>query len=64
MFKRLFSNTEEEEKVLAAIKESNLQTMRVVGRGTLVVNTREVTKTDKFRKYAELAEQIVHDSKG
>ena len=60
MLKRLFSN-EDEQKVLTAIRESGLTTMRVVGRGTLTVNTQEVTNTAKFRRYSELAEAIVQN---
>lgn len=59
MFKELFSKKEDEQKVLDAIMKSALTTMRVIGRGTLTVNTKEVTQTEEFKKYAKLAQQIV-----
>lgn len=64
LIKKLFSTDldEEEKKVLNAIKRSGLKTMRVVGRGTLIVDTREVTNTDKFKSYARQAKEIVEKS--
>jgi hypothetical protein len=58
LIKRLLTNSDEK-KVLEAIKESGYTTMRVVGRGTLVVDAKEVTGTDKFKKYTEQAKEIV-----
>ncbi len=51
--------TPDEQKVLDAINNSGLTTMRVVGRGTLTVDVKDVTKTDKFRSYVEQAKNIL-----
>ena len=61
-YKRLFSVNSDEQKVLDAIKESGLKSMRVIGRGTLVVDAKEVTSTDKFKVYAREAKKIVEQS--
>ncbi len=50
---------EEERRILDAIKDSGLKSMRVVGRGTLVVDPREVTGTEKFKQYVSQARQMV-----
>jgi len=51
--------TPDEEEILKAINNSGLKTMRVMGRGTLVVDAQEVTKTDKFKDYAKQAKSVV-----
>jgi hypothetical protein len=61
LIKKLLINSDEQ-KVLDAIIQSGLKTMRVVGRGTLVVDAKEVTGTDKFRSYAEQAKKIVEQN--
>lgn len=49
----------EERKVLDAINSSGLTSMRVIGRGTLTVDAKEVTKTEKFKGYVKQAKIIV-----
>lgn len=49
----------DKQKVLEAINNSGLKTMRVVGRGTLIVDAKEVTNTKKFKDYVEQAKSIV-----
>lgn len=53
----------DEQKILNAIDQSGLQSMRVVGRGTLVVDAKEVTSTEKFKDYAQKAKIIVDQSR-
>lgn len=48
----------DELEVLNAINSSGLKSMRVVGRGTLTVDSKEVTKTDKFKTYVRQAKRI------
>lgn len=64
LIRKLFhiSISSEEQRVLDAIKDSGLKSMRVVGRGTLVVDAKEVTNTDKFKDYAKEAKKIVEGS--
>ena len=50
---------QDERKVLEAINQSGLKSMRVIGRGTLLVDPKEVTNTDKFKSYVEQAKSIV-----
>lgn len=52
----------DEQKVLDAINQSGLKSMRVVGRGTLMVDAKEVTRTEKFKDYARQAKSIVDQS--
>jgi hypothetical protein len=61
LIKKLLTNSDEQ-KVLDAIIQSGLKTMRVIGRGTLVVDAKEVTGTDKFKSYTEQAKQIVEQN--
>ncbi len=53
----------DEQKILNAIDNSGLQSMRVVGRGTLMVDAKEVTSTEKFKAYAKQAKIIVDQSR-
>jgi len=64
LFKKIIgvSVNPEEQKVLDAINESGLQTMRVVGRGSLTVDSKEVTNTAKFKTYVEQARSIVEEN--
>ncbi|VAW75776.1 hypothetical protein MNBD_GAMMA12-1352 [hydrothermal vent metagenome] len=48
----------DEQEVLNAINNSGLKSMRVVGRGTLTVDTKEVTNSPKFKEYVQQAKQI------
>ena len=57
-----FGLSDEDKKVLSAISESGLTTMRVVGRGTLIVDAKEVTNTRKFKEYSKKARRIVAQS--
>ncbi len=61
LFRRLKGSYvgKEEERVLAAIDESGLKSMRVVGRGTLMVDPLEVARSDVFKKYSEKAKNLV-----
>ena len=52
--------TPDEQKILDAIDQSGLKTMRVIGRGTLTVDVKEVTNTEKFKGYVAQAKQVVH----
>ncbi len=52
----------DEQKVLDAINKSGLKTMRVLGRGTLWVDSKEVINTEKFKAYVEQAKSIVEKS--
>ena len=54
----------EEQQVLDALAESGLESRRVVGRGTLTVDPKEVTNTDQFKKYADLAKDVVEHPEG
>lgn len=51
--------TPDEQKVLDAIDQSGLKTMRVIGRGTLTVDVKEVTNTEKFKGYVAQAKHII-----
>lgn len=62
LIRKLFSISSDEQKVLDAINDSGFKSMRVIGRGTLVVDTKEVTNTNKFKSYAEEAKKIVEGS--
>ncbi|HAT1802597.1 TPA: hypothetical protein I8Z04_001255 [Legionella pneumophila] len=42
--------TDDEKKVIEALKNSNSKTMDVVGRGTLVMDAKEVTNSEKYKK--------------
>ncbi len=50
---------EEDRKVLEAVNKSGLKSMRVVGRGTLMVDPVEVTSSDTFKLHAERAKKII-----
>lgn len=56
-FKSSFN--EDEQKLIDALKGSNVKSHRVIGRGTLVVDVKEVRATPKFKEYARKAKQIV-----
>jgi len=49
----------EEQRVLDILNASEIKSRRVVGRGTLTVNVKEVTSTERFRILSEKASQIV-----
>lgn len=53
------SFSEDEQKLIDALKENNMTSQRVVGRGTLVVDVKEVRSSPKFQEYARRAKQIV-----
>jgi hypothetical protein len=50
----------DEQRVLDAIDQSGLKSMKVVGRGTLTVDPKEVTSSEKFKAYAEQAKSVVN----
>lgn len=54
-----FGLSPEDKKILDSINRSGLKTMRVVGRGTLMVDAKEVTNTHQFKDYSKKAEQIL-----
>jgi hypothetical protein len=49
----------EDQRILDALNSSKSQTKRVVGRGTLTVNVKDITSSAKFKEYSKLASQIV-----
>lgn len=53
------SFTEDERKLIQALKDSNIKSHRVIGRGTMVVDVQEVRSTEKFQEYAKKAKKIV-----
>mgnify|MGYP000032352082 CR=1 FL=1 len=58
-----FKPNKDEAEILKAIEDieaSGIKSMRVVGRGTLTVDVKEVTQTEKFKEYAQKAHEIVH----
>ncbi|MEZ9471001.1 hypothetical protein AB4211_11550 [Vibrio lentus] len=59
----LLTVSDQEKKVLTALRLSEVTSRRVVGRGTLTVDAGEVTRTLKFKKYAEQASEIVNNSR-
>ena len=61
IFKSLFGLvlSSDEQKILEALESSNVDSKRVVGRGTLVLNASQVTASEKFRKYSKQASAIV-----
>ncbi len=54
---------EEEQRILEAIEKSGFTTMRVVGRGTLTVDPREITNSAEFKRYTEKARLLVEAEK-
>ncbi len=58
--KKFIAPDNEEREILEAIKASGITSRRVVGRGTLTLDVREVTQSEKFKEYAEEAHKIVH----
>lgn len=52
----------ERARIEEAIRNSNYSTLRVVGRGTLTVDPKEVSDTTEFKKYAEKAKRIVRQA--
>jgi hypothetical protein len=50
----------DERRVLDAIDKSGLKSMKVVGRGTLTVDPKEVASSEKFKAYAEQAKSVVN----
>lgn len=44
---------EEDRKVLEAVNNSGLKSMKVVGRGTLMVDPLEVSSSDTFKSHAD-----------
>lgn len=51
--------SDDEKKVIEALKNSSSKTMDVVGRGTLVMDAKEVTKSEKYKKVLANAEKIL-----
>lgn len=49
--------SEEEKKILKQI--SKYKTMRVIGRGTLYVDPKEVTSTEQFKHYTKLVKELI-----
>ena len=58
MFK-LFRFDEQDLKNVRKLKESDVPSRRVVGRGTLVSDASDIRKTKKFRESAERAAKLV-----
>ncbi|HAT8315131.1 TPA: hypothetical protein ACT9MM_001437 [Legionella pneumophila] len=51
--------SDDEKKVIEALKNSSSKTMDVVGRGTLVMDAKEVTRSEKYKKLLANAEKIL-----
>lgn len=49
----------EEQRVLDALNASTITSRKVVGRGTLTVNVKDITSSEKFREYSIKATRIV-----
>lgn len=55
----LFSFNEEDLKNIQKLKESQVRSRKVVGRGTLVADASEIRKTKSFQQNAERAAKLV-----
>lgn len=58
MFK-LFSFDEQDLKNVQKLRDSKVNSRKVVGRGTLVSDASEIRKTKTFQDYAERASRLV-----
>lgn len=56
---QLFRFDEHDLKNVRKLKESNVTSHRVVGRGTLVSDASDIRQTEKFRENAERASKLV-----
>ena len=55
----LFSFNEQQEEIAARLKAENLRSLRVVGRGTILADAREIRSSQKFKDYAQRASGLV-----
>lgn len=55
------SNYDEEKSIIDALKDKDngSQSMRVVGRGTLVMNARDVRSSQKYKDLLKKADKII-----
>jgi hypothetical protein len=51
--------TDEEQLILETLEGSGLKSMKVLGRGTLTVDPKEVSSTAKFKEYAKQVDKII-----
>jgi len=56
---RWLIHVEPDDDFIKAIKDSEITSHRVVGRGMLTVDVDEIKKSKRFKKDAELAAEIV-----
>ena len=54
--------TEEELELLQTIKDNDIRTARVVGRGAVVCDTEEVINSRQYKEQCELARQVVNNA--
>lgn len=64
MFKHLFqyvgvSPSDDEKKVIEALKNNGTGSMKVIGRGTLVMDAKDVTSSKKYKDLLAKADKIV-----
>ena len=52
------SLSSEDEKVLQALKDSEVTSRKVIGRGTLTVKASDITASKNFKAYSEKASKI------
>ena len=57
---REFFSSEDEKKILDLIEKSEFKTRRVIGRGTLTIDSKEVFHSPKFKKYKKKKKKIVN----
>ena len=58
----IFPN-EDEQYIIEALSKNKCQSMRVVGRGTLVVDAKEVIESESYRKLVAKADGLIKKSK-
>lgn len=51
--------SDDEKKIIEALKKNSSKSMDVVGRGTLVMDAKEVTNSEKYKKLLANADRIL-----
>ncbi|WP_158527212.1 hypothetical protein [Pelagibaculum spongiae] len=55
--------SEEDRKILKALKDTGVASRKVVGRGTMTVDAKDVTSTEAFKAHSKRASEIVRARK-
>ena len=55
--------TDDEKRIRTAINNSGLKTMRVVGRGTLKIDGREIAQQEWFKQYVRRAKVLMENQR-